>query len=111
MTTAQYIGNKSFEVVAGSEIGPGPGEVRLDVGYVGICGTDMHIYHGVMDQRVGPPQVIGHEMSGVIAEVGDDVDGALAPFDHPNLSNVNIIRPYYTYKLTYTTYTIQEITN
>ena len=75
MTAAQYIGNKSFEVVAGAEIGPGPGEVRLDVGFVGICGTDMHIYHGVMDKRVGPPQVIGHEMSGVIAEIGEGVEG------------------------------------
>ena len=75
MTAAQYIGNKSFEVGLGSEIGPGPGEVRLDVGFVGICGTDMHIYHGVMDKRVGPPQVIGHEMSGVVAEIGTGVDG------------------------------------
>jgi len=75
MTAAQYIGNKSFDVVAGSKVGPAADEVRLDVGYVGICGTDMHIYHGVMDQRVGPPQVIGHEMSGVIAEIGDGVDG------------------------------------
>ena len=75
MTAAQYIGNRSFEVVAGREFGPGPGEVRLDVGFVGICGTDMHIYHGVMDQRVGPPQVIGHEMSGVIAEIGEGVEG------------------------------------
>lgn len=75
MTAAQYIGNKAFDVVAGREIGPSAGEVRLDVGFVGICGTDMHIYHGVMDKRVGPPQVIGHEMSGVIAELGEGVDG------------------------------------
>lgn len=75
MTAAQYIGNKSFDVVSGNTVSPGPGEVRLDVGFVGICGTDMHIYHGVMDKRVGPPQVIGHEMSGVIAELGDGVVG------------------------------------
>lgn len=75
MTAAQYVGNKSFEVVPGTSIAPAAGEVRLDVGFVGICGTDMHIYHGVMDQRVGPPQVIGHEMSGVIAELGNGVDG------------------------------------
>lgn len=75
MTAAQYIGNKTFEVVPGSNVGPDAGEARLDVGFVGICGTDMHIYHGVMDQRVGPPQVIGHEMSGIIAELGNDVEG------------------------------------
>jgi (R,R)-butanediol dehydrogenase / meso-butanediol dehydrogenase / diacetyl reductase len=54
---------------------PGPGQVRIDVAYTGICGTDLHIYHGDMDGRVSPPQVIGHEMSGRIAEVGDGVDG------------------------------------
>jgi 2-desacetyl-2-hydroxyethyl bacteriochlorophyllide A dehydrogenase len=75
MTAAQYIGNKSFNVVTSGTVAPQPGEVRLDVGFVGICGTDMHIYHGVMDKRVGPPQVIGHEMSGVIAELGDGVQG------------------------------------
>lgn len=75
MTAAQYVGNKSFEVVSGGSLAPAEGEVRLDVGFVGICGTDMHIYHGVMDQRVGPPQVIGHEMSGVVAELGDGVEG------------------------------------
>lgn len=73
MKAAQYVGKQSFEVVAGAKVPPEPGEVRLDVGFVGICGTDMHIYHGVMDQRVGPPQVIGHEMSGVIAELGTGV--------------------------------------
>ncbi len=74
MTAARYIGDKSFDFVTGDSIEPGPGEVRLEVGYVGICGTDMHIYHGVMDQRVEPPQIIGHEMSGVVAEIGPDVE-------------------------------------
>jgi len=35
----------------------------------------MHIYHGVMDQRVAPPKVIGHEMSGTIVEMRDKVTG------------------------------------
>ena len=75
MIAAQYIGNKSFEVVAGSSVAPAAGEVRLNVGYVGICGTDMHIYHGVMDSRVNPPATIGHEISGVVAELGEGVEG------------------------------------
>ncbi len=41
--------------------------------YVGVCGTDVHIYHGKMDARVKPPQIIGHEVSGVIDEVGEGV--------------------------------------
>lgn len=75
MQVAQYIGNKSFNIIAGQVIAPKSGEVRLDVGYVGICGTDMHIYHGVMDQRVNPPATIGHEISGTVAELGEGVDG------------------------------------
>ena len=44
--------------------------MRLEVAYCGLCGTDLHIAHGAMDARVRPPQVIGHEMSGTVAEVG-----------------------------------------
>ncbi|MFC3120691.1 zinc-dependent alcohol dehydrogenase [Agaribacter flavus] len=73
MLAAEYIGNKSFSLREGSAQAPESGEVRLSVSYVGICGTDMHIYHGAMDQRVGPPSVIGHEMSGVVAELGEGV--------------------------------------
>jgi 2-desacetyl-2-hydroxyethyl bacteriochlorophyllide A dehydrogenase len=51
------------------------GHVRVDVAYTGICGTDLHVYHGAMDTRVDPPGVIGHEMSGRIAEIGPDVTG------------------------------------
>jgi (R,R)-butanediol dehydrogenase/meso-butanediol dehydrogenase/diacetyl reductase len=54
---------------------PPPGHVTIEVAYTGICGTDLHIYHGAMDARVGPPQVIGHEMSGRIAETASDVTG------------------------------------
>jgi 2-desacetyl-2-hydroxyethyl bacteriochlorophyllide A dehydrogenase len=45
------------------------------VAYGGICGTDLHIYHGAMDKRIKMPQVIGHEISGSVSAVGDDVDG------------------------------------
>ncbi len=54
---------------------PGEGEVRLDVAYCGVCGTDLHIAHGAMDHRVKAPQVIGHEMSGTVAELGANVGG------------------------------------
>lgn len=72
---AFYVGNKGFEISDAQTIAPAKDEVRLAVGYVGICGTDMHIYHGVMDQRVAPPKVIGHEMSGTIVELGENVTG------------------------------------
>lgn len=75
MHAARYLGNATFDVVAGDEAPPAPGEARVKVGYVGICGTDMHIYHGAMDHRVACPQVIGHEMAGVVAALGEGVEG------------------------------------
>ncbi|MFL6111706.1 MAG: zinc-binding dehydrogenase [Catenulispora sp.] len=59
---------------------PGPGEVELAPAFVGICGTDLHIFHGDMDARVKAPAVIGHEMSGRVVRVGPDVEG-FAPGD------------------------------
>lgn len=53
---------------------PGPGEVRVAVRAVGICGSDVHGYDGSSGRRV-PPLVMGHEASGVIDAVGEDVEG------------------------------------
>src|SRR5919198_1266702 len=68
-----YEGGGAFALREAPPVPPGPGEVRLDVAYCGICGTDLHIAHGGMDHRVRVPQVIGHEMSGTVAELGPDV--------------------------------------
>lgn len=70
-----YEGRSRFSLGAATFRPPGTGEVRLEVAYCGLCGTDLHIAHGAMDARVRPPQVIGHEMSGTVAEVGDGVAG------------------------------------
>jgi 2-desacetyl-2-hydroxyethyl bacteriochlorophyllide A dehydrogenase len=74
MTAVYYEGPGVFSVGAGHARPPAAGEVRLEVAYCGICGTDLHIAHGAMDARVCPPQVIGHEMSGTVVEVGDGVE-------------------------------------
>lgn len=75
MKAAIYQGQRTFITGASEPVTPGPGEVRLNVAYCGVCGTDVHIYHGVMDERVGPPKIIGHEASAQVVEVGPDVDG------------------------------------
>lgn len=73
MKAAFYEGNKTF-TVRETEVKPvGAEEVRINVAYCGICGSDVHIYHGNMDQRVNIPQVVGHEMSGVVDAVGESV--------------------------------------
>lgn len=73
MKSAQYQGNKSVSVGESEAIAPGENEVRLDVGFCGICGTDIHIFHGAMDARVAKPQILGHEASATVAEVGAGV--------------------------------------
>jgi (R,R)-butanediol dehydrogenase / meso-butanediol dehydrogenase / diacetyl reductase len=70
-----YSAARSLAVEPAGTTPPPSGHVRIDVAYTGICGTDLHIFHGDMDARVKPPCVLGHEMSGRIAQVGEDVEG------------------------------------
>lgn len=75
MRAAFYMGRESIRVGDCVPVKPGAGQVQIRVSHCGICGTDLHLYHGHMDHRVQVPQVIGHESSGVIAAVGDGVTG------------------------------------
>lgn len=75
MLATRYIGDRSLELADLSVTPPRPGEVQIRVAFTGLCGTDLHILHGNMDARVERPLVFGHEMSGEIAAVGDDVAG------------------------------------
>jgi D-arabinitol dehydrogenase (NADP+) len=50
---------------------PGPGEVLIAVSAAGICGTDLHIYHGEYEAHY--PIIPGHEFSGTVAAVGPGV--------------------------------------
>lgn len=55
----------------------GPGDLRIRIDTVGVCGSDVHYYtHG----RIGPfivnePMVLGHEAAGTVVEVGSAVTG------------------------------------
>ena len=75
MEAVVYHGARTLEIESRDAEAPGPGQVAIEVAYTGICGTDLHIYHGDMDARVGSATVIGHEMSGRIAAVGEQVTG------------------------------------
>ena len=68
-------GDLRLDRVAVPELGPY--DVKIAVAHTGICGTDLHIYDG---WKMGPmvtlkqfPAVIGHELAGTIAAVGDAV--------------------------------------
>ncbi|WP_231727589.1 MULTISPECIES: zinc-dependent alcohol dehydrogenase [unclassified Rathayibacter] len=75
MRTVQYRRDRSFAVAEEPRYAPAPGSVEIEVGFVGLCGTDLHIFHGSMDGRVAQDAVIGHEMSGTISALGEGVDG------------------------------------
>ncbi|KRB36816.1 zinc-dependent alcohol dehydrogenase [Microbacterium sp. Root180] len=75
MLTATYSGDRTIEVSEAEPSTPAPGQVQIAVAYTGLCGTDLHIFHGSMDARVQTPLVFGHEMSGTIAAVGEGVTG------------------------------------
>ncbi|MGB9681850.1 MAG: zinc-dependent dehydrogenase [bacterium] len=53
---------------------PKEGELLLKVESCAICGTDVRIYYSG-HHNVKPPQIIGHEISAVVAEIGDGVEG------------------------------------
>ncbi len=49
--------------------------VLVRVAAAGVCGSDLHMWHGTQSWPTAPPVVLGHEMAGVIADIGADVDG------------------------------------
>ena len=53
----------------------GPGQVRLEIKYVGFCGSDLNTYRG-LNPLVKLPRIPGHEISAVIAEKGAGVPDA-----------------------------------
>lgn len=63
-----------------------PGQVKLKNAYAGICGSDLHVYYTPEASGLDfsaphpltgamPPQILGHEFSGTVVEVGAGVEG------------------------------------
>ena len=76
MLVAELIGQREFRLTEQPIDPPGPGEVQVRVGGVGICGSDVHYYrHGrIAEHVVREPLVLGHEASGRVVAVGDGID-------------------------------------
>lgn len=72
MKTARGVGH--IEVRDIPEPEPTSNEVKIRVIAAGICGTDIHIYYDEYP-LTRPPVVIGHEVSGEVADYGKDVKG------------------------------------
>ena len=91
LKASYYNCDKAFTLGACAPVEPQPSEVKIRVAYCGLCGTDLHVYHGHMDGRVGCERIIGHEMSGVVEGIGDEVNDlsigdkvVVRPLDHCN---------------------------
>lgn len=87
MRAARYYGKADVRIEDIEEPVLRPGTVKIAPAFNGICGSDLHLYHG------GPippapgttephplsgetlPVVFGHEFSGIVEEIGDGVEG------------------------------------
>ena len=56
---------------------PGAGEATVEVSGCGVCHTDVSFLHQGVKTRGTLPLVLGHEISGIVREVGGGVDAAL----------------------------------
>lgn len=68
---------KDLRIEERSAVQPDRGQVRIAIKAGGICGSDLHYYNhgGTATIRLRQPMVLGHEIAGVIAEVGEGVTG------------------------------------
>jgi L-iditol 2-dehydrogenase len=73
MKQAMLVDEKRIEVREVPEPVPGPGDVLIQVKRSGICGSDLHTYKGE-NPLLKPPLVMGHEFSGIVADVGKGVE-------------------------------------
>ena len=74
MKAAVFADMERFVIEDMPEPRAGAGEVRVRIRACAICGTDLRIYH-YGHHHVQPPQVIGHEIAGVIDQTGAGVTG------------------------------------
>ncbi len=84
MKAAVFHAKEDLRIEEVDEPSPGPGQVKLRNAYAGICGSDLHVYYspeaaGLDFDHPHPvtgsslPQILGHEFSGTVVEVGEGV--------------------------------------
>ena len=77
MLVAELIAQRKFRLAQQTMEDPGPGEVQVRVGAVGICGSDVHSYSegAIGDTPCVYPMVLGHEPAGTVVKTGAGVTG------------------------------------
>lgn len=84
MKAALFHAKEDLRIEEVAEPSPGPGEVKLQNAFAGICGSDLHVYYspeaaGLDFDHPHPvtgstlPQILGHEFSGTVVELGEGV--------------------------------------
>ncbi len=72
MEAAQIEAPEKARVIQVEQPSPGPNDVLIQVAAAGICGTDLHIFHGEYEATY--PLIPGHEFSGIVVAVGENVE-------------------------------------
>ena len=75
MLAAVFRGPGELEVGEVSTPEISPDEILVKVGANTVCGTDVRILRGEKTRGIAQPVVLGHELAGHIAEVGNKVGG------------------------------------
>ena len=84
MKAVVFHGDRQLELMDFPDPTPGPGEVVLEIKASGMCGSDLKFYRavgGASSLGLGDldgPIIAGHEPSGIVAEIGEGVNQALA---------------------------------
>jgi 2-desacetyl-2-hydroxyethyl bacteriochlorophyllide A dehydrogenase len=74
MQAAYLYGPRDLRLVEREPLALRPQDVRVEVAYSGICGTELHLYAGmVFGAPATAPQALGHEFSGRVVEIGAEV--------------------------------------
>ncbi|GAB7021363.1 zinc-dependent alcohol dehydrogenase [Halostagnicola bangensis] len=74
MKAIVHTGPRSIEIREREKAVPDDGEVLVRVHSAGLCGSDAHAYkYEDGYQWIPMPRIMGHEYSGEVVEVGDDV--------------------------------------
>lgn len=87
MKAVSFSGPRQVQIIDVPEPTMGPGDVLVEVHYVGLCGSDLNTYRGSFS-LVSYPLIPGHEVSGIITARGADVPLSL------QLGNRVTLSPY-----------------
>jgi L-iditol 2-dehydrogenase len=66
-------GDGNVEIREVPEPSCGKDQIKLQIGFCGVCGTDIHVLHDKF--RNYPPVILGHEFAGTVVEVGKNLEG------------------------------------